>query len=57
VNTIVVPDIDTYIEKDEQHGGEIVVEKHTIPGVGYIAYAKDAGGTLFGIHEEDPQAK
>ena len=57
VNTIAVPDIDAYIEKVKQHGGEIVIEKNAIPGVGYSAYAKDTGGMLFGIHEEEPQAK
>ena len=57
VNTIAVPDIDAYIEKVKQHGGEIVIEKNAIPGVGYSAYAKDEGGILFGIHQEDPTAK
>lgn len=57
VNTIDVADIDTYSDKVKQHGGEIVIEKHAIPGVGYNAYAKDVGGTLFGIHQEDSQAK
>jgi len=57
VNSIDVPDIDTYVEKVKQYGGEIVVEKHAIPGVGYNAYCKDVEGTLFGIHEEDPNAK
>jgi len=37
VNSIDVPDIDAYVEKIKQHGGEIVVEKHAIPGVGYNA--------------------
>jgi predicted enzyme related to lactoylglutathione lyase len=57
VNTVDVPDMDDYIERIKQNGGEIVVEKHAIPGVGYNAYAKDVSGTLFGIHQEDPQAK
>jgi len=57
VNSVDVPDIDAYIEKIKQHGGEIVVEKHTIPGVGYNAYGKDVEGTLFGIHQEDSEAK
>jgi len=56
VNTIGVSDIDTYVEKVKQHGGEIVVEKHAITGVGYNAYGKDVEGTLFGIHQEDPSA-
>ena len=37
-NSVDVPDIDAYIEKVKQQGGEIVVEKHAIPGVGYSAY-------------------
>jgi len=57
VNTIDVPDIDVFIEKIKQHGGEIAVEKHAIPGIGYNAYAKDVSGTLFGVHQEDSQAK
>ena len=57
VNTIDVADIDTFSDKVKQHGGEIVIEKHAIPGIGYNAYAKDVGGTLFGIHQEDSQAK
>ena len=57
VNTIDVPEIDSFIEKIKQHGGEIVVEKHAIPGIGYNAYAKDVSGTLFGVHQEDSQAQ
>jgi hypothetical protein len=57
VNSVDVPDIDAYIEKINQNGGEIVVEKHAIPGVGYNAYGKDVEGTLFGIHQEDTEAK
>jgi predicted enzyme related to lactoylglutathione lyase len=30
-----------------------VVEKHVIPGLGYLAYCKDIEGTLFGVHQED----
>jgi predicted enzyme related to lactoylglutathione lyase len=56
VNTIDVPDVDVYIEKIKASGGEIVVEKHAIPNVGYSAYARDVSGTLFGIHQEDSRA-
>jgi predicted enzyme related to lactoylglutathione lyase len=56
VNTVDVPDVDLYIEKIKSSGGEIVVEKHAIPGVGYSAYARDISGTLFGIHQEEPRA-
>lgn len=57
VNTIGVSDIEVYIEKVKQSGGVVVVEKHTIPGVGYNAYCKDVEGTVFGIHEQDPTAQ
>jgi predicted enzyme related to lactoylglutathione lyase len=57
VNSVDVPDIEVYIMKIIQNGGEIVVEKHAIPGVGYNAYGKDVEGTLFGIHQEDPEPK
>ena len=57
VNSVDVSDIDAYIEKIKQNGGEIVVEKHAIPGVGYNAYGKDVEGTLFGLHQEDSEAK
>ena len=56
VNSVDVPDIDVYIEKINENGGEIVVEKHTIPGVGYNAYCQDIEGTVFGVHQEDPSA-
>ena len=57
VNTIDVPDINAFIEKIEQHGGEIVVKKHAVPGIGFNAYAKDVDGSLFDIHQEDTQAR
>ena len=57
VNTVGVDDIDAYLEKVKQHSGEVVVEKHVIPGIGYNAYCKDIEGTVFGVHQEDPEAK
>jgi uncharacterized protein len=56
VNTIAVPSVDEFMEKVKQNGGQVVVEKQTIPGVGYQAYCKDVEGALFGIHQEDPKA-
>jgi predicted enzyme related to lactoylglutathione lyase len=56
VNTIEVADLDAAMEKVKANGGLVVVEKMAIPGVGYQAYCKDVEGTLFGIHQTDPQA-
>lgn len=57
VNTIQVEYIDQAIEKIKSSGGQIVVDKRAIPGLGYQAYAKDVEGTLFGLMQEDSNAK
>ena len=57
VNTIDVPSIDEFAKKVEKNGGKIVVPKHAIPGVGYIAYIKDPEGNMFGMMQDDPSAK
>lgn len=57
VNTIQVENIDQSIEKIKASGGQIVVDKRVIPGLGYQAYAKDVEGTLFGLIQEDSDAK
>ena len=57
VNTVRVHSVDEYVARVPQHGGEIVVPKMAIPGVGWVAYAKDPGGVLIGIYEHDQSAK
>jgi hypothetical protein len=56
VNTIEVDDIDAYIARVKAHGGEIVMEKGAIPGVGFLAYFKDNSGIMVGLHQPDPNA-
>src|SRR6185369_12174341 len=48
VNTIEVPNLEEFIGKVKENKGQVVTEKITIPGVGYLAYCKDVEGTLFG---------
>ncbi len=57
VNTIDVDDIDKYIALVEQNGGEITRPKGPVQGVGWLAYFKDADGNLWGMMQEDPNAK
>ena len=57
VNTIDVPSVDEFVKKVEKNGGKIVVPKHAIPGVGYIAYLKDPEGNMFGMMQDNPSAK
>jgi hypothetical protein len=56
INTIGVEDIDEVVAKVKANGGEIVLEKDAIPGVGYQAYIKDNMGIIVGLHQEDPKA-
>lgn len=57
VCTIDVPNVDECTKKVEEHNGQVVVAKMAIPGVGWSAYCKDSEGNLFGIMQEDPNAK
>lgn len=38
-------------------GGEVLMEKTPIPGMGYFAYCRDTEGNVFGIFESDPAAQ
>jgi hypothetical protein len=57
VNTIDVLSVDDYVAKISQHGGEIVVPKMAVPGVGWLAYFKDTEGNIFGIMQSDDSAR
>jgi uncharacterized protein len=56
-NTMTVHNIDEYITKVKEHGGEIAVPKMPIPGVGYLVYCKDPEGNLYGMMQPDENAK
>jgi len=56
-NTIQVPSVDDYIRRVTEGGGEVVLPKQPIPGVGYLAYCKDTEGNIFGIMHSDMSAK
>ncbi len=38
-------------------GGQLLQEKHAVPGVGWFSYCKDTEGNVFGIMQADDQAK
>jgi predicted enzyme related to lactoylglutathione lyase len=57
LNTIAVESLDRTIEKIERRGGKICVRKMAIPKVGWLAYATDPAGNVFGIIEPNPTAK
>jgi predicted enzyme related to lactoylglutathione lyase len=56
VCTVDVPSVDDYLQKAVAAGGTLAVPKIAIPGVGWLAYAKDTEGNLFGMMQADPAA-
>ena len=48
VNTIQVDDLDDTIRKIKENGGQIVVPKQTIPGIGTHCYFRDPSGFIHG---------
>ena len=56
VATIYVDDLPGYLGKVILAGGEIVVPRFTIPGVGYGAYFTDPTGLIVGLHQPDREA-
>jgi predicted enzyme related to lactoylglutathione lyase len=57
INTVAVSSLHESIQKIEQCGGKICVPKMPIPKVGWLAYAEDPAGNVFGIIEPDTEAK
>ena len=55
--TIAVDNLDALIAKTPGLGGGIVLPKMPIPSVGWLAYAKDTEGNIFGMIQNDPGAK
>ena len=52
-----VPSVNEFAKKIEEAGGKVVKPKDAIPGVGYFAYCADTEGNVFGIMQEDANAK
>jgi predicted enzyme related to lactoylglutathione lyase len=57
VCTVGVPALDATIEAINVAGGQIVVPRMAIPHVGWLAYAKDTQGNIFGVMQPDKSAK
>ncbi len=57
LNTIAVSSFEQTIKKIEQRDGKICVPKMAIPKIGWLAYAEDPAGNVFGIIEPDVEAK
>ena len=56
VNTVGVANIDESLKIVDSQGGQCVVPKMPVPGVGWLAYCKDTEGHIFGLMQNDPAA-
>ena len=57
VCTVDVADLDAMTKRVADAGGTIAFPRMPIPTVGWLAYAKDTEGNLFGMMQGDPNAK
>jgi uncharacterized protein len=55
-NYVSVESVDEYGKKAEALGGQIVMPKTPVPGMGWFLYIKDTEGTILGLWELDPTA-
>ena|SRR5215831_8540417 len=57
VCTVDVADLDATLKRIAPAGGTVVVPKMPIPTVGWLAYAHDTEGNIFGVIQMDAAAK
>ena len=57
LNTVAVTSLDETLDKIQEEGGSVCVPKMAIPTVGWLAYAQDPQGNVFGVLEPDGEAK
>ena len=56
VCTVDVSSVDETLALAEKLGGTVALPKMPIPGVGWLGYAKDTEGNIFGVMQNDPTA-
>lgn len=56
VCTIEVASLSHSLDQARHAGGSVVVDTTAVPGVGWLAYAKDTEGNIFGMMQLDPAA-
>ncbi|MDD1696848.1 MAG: VOC family protein [Methanoregula sp.] len=57
MNYFGVPSIETAMKQVTSLGGEVLTEKMAVPGMGFLANCRDTEGNLFGLWQEDAQAR
>jgi predicted enzyme related to lactoylglutathione lyase len=56
-NFIGVNSVDEYITKVEKLGGKVIESKWPVPGWGYLAVCLDTENNVFGLWQDDKNAK
>ncbi len=56
VCTVACDDVDAMASRIPALGGRLAVPKMAVPGIGWLAYAKDPEGNIFGLMHLDPTA-
>lgn len=56
-NYIDVPSVEEYSAKIERLGGKVLVPRQAVPGMGYFAVCLDMEKNVFGIWEDNKNAK
>jgi uncharacterized protein len=54
--TVEVTSLDESLRRSTSLGGTVAVPKMPIQGVGWLAYAKDPDGNIFGLMQPDEKA-
>ena len=57
VCTVDVASVEEAAQRAVELGGEVVVPKMPVPGVGWLVYCKDTEGNIFGMMQNDPSAQ
>jgi predicted enzyme related to lactoylglutathione lyase len=57
VCTVDVADVDASLKTALDNGAQVALPKMAIPGVGWLVYCKDTEGNIFGMMQNDPEAK
>ena len=55
-NYISVEDVDEYGSRAVALGGQVVMPKTPVPGMGWFLYFKDTEGNILGLWQTDPSA-
>lgn len=56
VITVDVDDVDASLAHAHGTGGSVALPKMAVPGIGWLAYAKDPDGNIFGMMQTDTGA-